>query len=222
MAKKPATGSGGSKRRTKADATVDHGRTVIEAALRLAASRGWRDLSLLDIADEAGLSLAEVYALYPSKQAVLGGFSRLIDQEVLSGDDVDGRDESARDRLFEVLMRRFDALQPHRDGVSRILAAVSCDPFAALCGAKSLRRSMATMLEAAGLSASGCRGMLRVKGLSAIYLSSLKVWLKDESQDMAKTMAALDKKLNQADGLVRRCQDIGSKSAKPEDAGQAA
>lgn len=81
---------------------------------------------------------------------------------------------------------------------------------------------MATMLEAAGLSASGCRGMLRVKGLSAIYLSSLKVWLKDESQDMAKTMAALDKKLNQADGLVRRCQDIGSKSAKPEDAGQAA
>ena len=63
---------------------------------------------------------------------------------------------------------------------------------------------MAAMLEAARLSTSGCRGRLRVKGLMAIYLATLRVWLRDETNDLAKTMAALDGQLRRVEALIGR------------------
>ena len=98
---------------------------IIDAALALARTRDWRTVSLSDIADEAGVSLAQVYTVFSSKAAIVGGFMKRIDQHVLDGAAVDST-ESARDRLFEVLMRRFDALAPHKDAVAAILAA--CAP----------------------------------------------------------------------------------------------
>jgi hypothetical protein len=78
------------------------------------------------------------------------------------------------------------------------------DPLAACCGLGRLARSMAATLEAAGFSTTGCRGVLRIKGLSAIYLATLRVWLRDDSEDMAKTMAQLDKQLSRVDGFLGR------------------
>ena len=63
---------------------------------------------------------------------------------------------------------------------------------------------MAAMLEAAGISAGGFRGVLRTKGLSAVYLSALRTWFRDETADKSKTMAALDKALGRADRLASR------------------
>ena len=63
----------------------------------------------------------------------------------------------------------------------------------------SLLCSMAVMLEAAGVSAGGAAGRARAKGLAAIYLSVLRVWLDDDSEDASRTMAALDRHLDNAD-----------------------
>ncbi len=60
-------------------------------------------------------------------------------------------------------------------------------------------RSMAWMLEAAGVSAAGLRGTLRAKGLAAVWLYALRAWKTDDSADLAGTMAALDKALDQAE-----------------------
>ncbi len=181
---------------------------VIDAALALAAERGWRDLALADIAEAAGVSLADLYAHFRSKEAILVAFSRRIDAQVLAGDDPDLAVQPVRDRLFDVLMRRFDALAPHRDALRAILRASCADPLAAVCGALALRRSMACMLEAARLDASGLRGLARIKGLAAIYLATMRVWLDDDSADLARTMAALDRRLAQAERLIRLCRAI--------------
>ena len=86
---------------------------VIDTALALAAERGWRDLSLVEIAAAAKLPLSKLYPHYPSKTAILDAFMRRTDAAVLAEEtEPEG---SARDRIFDVLMRRFDALQPHRD-----------------------------------------------------------------------------------------------------------
>lgn len=172
---------------------------VIEAAMALAAERNWEQVSLLDIAQAAGVSLADLYRRYRSKQNVLAAFSRRIDEEVLAEEDVEDLDEPARDRLFDVLMRRFDHLLPYRAGIDSILRAYRRDPVMALGGLRQLRRSMACMLEAANLSSSGLRGELRLNGLCAIYVATLRTWLTDETADMAKTMAALD-------GYLRRIE----------------
>ncbi len=178
---------------------------VIDTAMKLAAERGWRDLSLAEIADAAKLPLSKVYPVFPSKTAILGAFSRQIDTAVLAAEEAGAREGGAHDRLFDTLMRRFDALRPYREALGNILCAEAGDPVSALCDLCRLRRSMACMLEAARLSATGLRGALRVKALGLVYLATLRVFLRDDSPDMAATMAALDRNLSRLGRLARLC-----------------
>jgi hypothetical protein len=51
------------------------------------------------------------------------------------------------------------------------------------------------MLEAAGISTVGLGGIVAVKLTVAAYLATSRVWLRDDSPDLAPTMAALDRRL---------------------------
>ncbi len=184
---------------------ADIPRHVIDTAMKLAAERGWRDLSLAEIADAAEVPLSKVHPVFPSKAAILGAFSRQIDAAVLAAEEAGAREGGAHDRLFDALMRRFDALRPYRQALGNILWAEAGDPASALCGLCRLKRSMACMLEAARLSTTGLRGALRVKALCLAYLATLRVFLRDESPDMAATMAALDRNLSHLGRLARLC-----------------
>ncbi len=173
--------------------------TVIDGALALAAREGWSRVSLADIAEEAGLSLDELRALFPSRNAILAGYAARIDRTVLSDRDPEMAGRPAPERLFDVLMRRFDALNEHKEAVRAILRSGAPDPAALVCGRLALHRSMGWMLEAAGLGSAGLRGRFRAEALAALYLSVLPVWLRDDSPDMASTMAALDRRLRRLD-----------------------
>ena len=191
-----------SAKASKAKASSGAKRPVIDAALDLAAEKGWRDLALADIAEAAGLSMAALYAQYPSKSAILSAHSREIDAAVLAETDSDRESESTKDRLFDLLMRRIDKLDAHKPGLLRIAEDTGRDPLSLVCSLANLDRSMAAMLEAAGLSTSGLRGVLRIKGLSAVYLAGLRAWFRDESPDKSKTMAALDRALGRAERMA--------------------
>ena len=184
---------------------ADIPRHVIDTAMKLAAERGWRDLSLAEIADAANLPLSKVYPVFPSKAAIIGAFSRQIDAAVLDAEEAGAREGGAHDRLFDALMRRFDALRPYRVALGNIVCAAAGDPASVLCGLCRLKRSMAGMLEAARLSTTGLRGALRVKALCVAYLATLRVFLRDDSPDMAPTMAALDRNLRHLGRLARCC-----------------
>ena len=183
---------------------------IIDAALALAAHQGWLGLSLAEIAGEAGLPLSTVHGAFSSKAAILRGFLARVDQAVLAGGETDA-EETARDRLFDLLMRRFDALAPHKQAVAALLREGTRDPSAAVSVLPGFLASMALMLEAAGLSASGLRGVARVQGLAVIQGAALRTWLKDDSSDMAATMAALDKGLGRAEALIRGLRRVGGK-----------
>jgi hypothetical protein len=62
-----------------------------------------------------------------------------------------------------------------------------------------LRRSMAAMLEAASVASDGLPGALRQNGLLAIHYAVSRVFDRDETQDLSKTMAALDNRLKTAE-----------------------
>jgi len=186
-------------------------RDAVDTALSLAAEKGWRDLALADIAAGAGLSLAELYAQHPSKQAILRAYSRKVDMAVLA--ETEKPEGPAKDRLFDVLMRRLDKLDPHKAGLQRIAEDTARDPLAMACSLARLDRSMAAMLEAAGISAAGLAGLIRVKGLSAVYMQGLRAWFRDDSPDKAKTMAALDRALGRADRLAGWVQRRGKRAA---------
>ena len=183
---------------------------IIDAALACIARQGWRRLSLADIAAEAGLPISRVYRVYQSKPAILRGFFRRIDEAVLAVPPEGEPDERPRDRVFDLLMRRFDALQPHRAALDVLARELPTDPLAALAAGAGLLRSMRWMLEAAGISGEGLGGAVAVKLTAAAYLATLRVWRRDESPDLAPTMAALDRRLRGIERFLAPRRRAGS------------
>ena len=177
---------------------------IVDSFFAVAAEKGWLKTSLKDIADHAGVSLAQLHDHYPSKPAILGAAMKRVDHTVLAGTGKASDSESVRDRLFDVMMRRFDALRPNKDAIAAILRDIPRDPPLGLFLACRGKRSMCWMLEAAGVSCGGILGELRVKGAMAIFAATLRVWLRDDSEDMGKTMAFLDKRLTRAETFMNR------------------
>lgn len=180
---------------------------LIDAALDLAAEHGWQAVTLADVALRAKQPLADVYAQFHSRTDILRAFLSHVDEQMMAGDIDPGA--SSRDRLFDVTMRRFEALNPHKRAVQSILRQ-GVDPVTALCGARRFGRSMALLLEAAGISSAGLGGLVRVNGMAAIYLYTLRCWLRDDTPDMARTMATLDTALRRADAVAGPLRHCGS------------
>src|SRR5438270_7178405 len=87
---------------------------IIDATLALIPTDGWRSLSLSAIAAAAELPILQVYRVFHSKQAILGGLYSRIDQIVLAEPPAAEPDERPRDRPFDLTMRRFDPLYPYK------------------------------------------------------------------------------------------------------------
>ncbi|MBP2294523.1 TetR family transcriptional regulator [Azospirillum rugosum] len=203
----PQTGSG-SEPGSKA-AEMD--RRVAAAAMRLAAEQGWSRTGLLDIARAADLSAAAFYQRYPDRADVLAAVSRTADMAVLADDQPPDpaldSGESARDRLFDVMMRRYDALQPYRDGLRVVMRDLRGEPLTALAFSRQFGRSMAWMLRAAGVEADRLGGAVLTAGLGAVQARVMRVFLDDDTADLSRTMAALDAELRRAErwaGTLRR------------------
>ncbi len=175
---------------------------AVHAALKLAAEQGWEYVSLRDIAGALGIGLGELRPYVEDKTDILVALGRVIDRKVLEAVGEGDKESSPRDRLFDVLMERFEALNDYRDGLCAVLDSFMCDPKQAVISLPHLARSMSWMLEAAGIGTEGVKGALKVAGLTAIYLKVLKDWKEDESPDLSKTMAALDKALGHADRMA--------------------
>lgn len=173
---------------------------VLETFLGLIAEKGYVDVSLREVAEAAGLGFADVYRLYPNKLSLAAAFMARIDAEVMAGTPSStDPEETPRDRLFDVMMRRYDALRPHRAALRALRRAGTRDPMLAISMGPPLRRSMAAMLEAASVASDGLPGALRQNGLLAILYAVSRVFDRDESQDLSKTMAALDNRLKTAE-----------------------
>ena len=176
---------------------------IISACLKLAVDKDWREVGLGEIAEAAKMPLNEVHKYFRSKNAVLKAFSQQVDTEVLANSVSVESDATTRDRLFELLMLRFDRLTRDREALARIICGtIIRDPLASVIGLKSTWCSMKQTLDSAGIETSGIFGCLKVKGLIAVYLQTIGTWLKDDSPNLDKTMVALDKSLTHAENLI--------------------
>jgi AcrR family transcriptional regulator len=173
---------------------------ALDAFIKLIAEKGFANVALRDVAQAAGLGLAELYRIYPDKVALVAAFAAKIDADVLAGTPTEtDPEETARDRLFDTMMRRYDALRPYREALAAIRQAGTRDPMLALAMGPALRRSMAAMLEAASVPSEGLSGALRQNGLLAIHVAVSRIYDRDETTDLSKTMAALDSRLKTAE-----------------------
>jgi AcrR family transcriptional regulator len=181
---------------------------IIEALMELAAEREWDDFGLTDVAARAGVSLSEFRDAFPSKGAVLAGFARKIDHVVLQQAGETLADEAPRERVFDVLMRRLDALAPYKLGLQGIMESVRREPLsgAALNGVAA--NSMRFMLAAAGIDINGNMAPIKLQGLVLAWGRVLDVWFEDDDAGQARTMAALDRELSRGETWVTRLDDL--------------
>jgi AcrR family transcriptional regulator len=178
---------------------------IVEAFMALLDAHPVEAIEFGEIAARAGVSLAELRNLFGSKLAILAAYLKDVDRRVLAGIDADLRDEEPRERLFDVLMRRIDALTAHKAAVRSLVGSARRNPPLALALNASAVRSQQWMLTAADIPASGPRGQLNAQGLALLFASVLQTWLADEDPGLARTMSALDRALargQRAAGLV--------------------
>lgn len=201
---------------------LDPEEKIVNAALGLAAVQGWSDLSLADIAKAAKLSLSDLSRHFASKAQILAAYGRRVDEKVLqeaSTEDMTG--EPPRDRLFDVLMMRFDALSENKEALKRISADLARDPLAAAPLLRPAMQSMGWMLEAAGIDSSGVAGALRVRGLALVWGAAFRVWL-DDGEDQSKTMAELDRRLHDASAIMTRLSRFDPRRRRADKSGEEA
>lgn len=181
---------------------------IIEALMELAGERTWEDISITDVATRANLSLADFRDQFPSKGAVLAGFSRKIDRVVLEATSDDLLGEPAKERLFDVLMRRLDALTPYKLGLEGVAEWVGRAPMAAAAINRLELNSMRFMLEAAGIDSEGPVGAVKLQGLVLLWGRILRTWFRDDDPGLAETMSQLDKELTRGGKIVGRAEDL--------------
>ncbi|MBM3592668.1 MAG: TetR family transcriptional regulator [Alphaproteobacteria bacterium] len=178
----------------------DH--SLVAALWRVISRHGWPGLSMRRLAAEAGKEAAMLRERFPTRLDLLLLHGRVMDHAVLAG-TIPGQDGPARDRIFDVLMRRLDAMQPHREGILRLIEDMRRDPLLALALAPHIGVSMRWMLEAAEIEAKSCEARLLALGLTGVWLATIRAWARDDSPDMGSTMAALDSALDRAERIAR-------------------
>ncbi|MEX1060736.1 MAG: TetR/AcrR family transcriptional regulator [Methyloceanibacter sp.] len=185
---------------------------AVRAALDLAKERNWGDISLSDIAHAANLSLADLRHEFSCKTDIIRAFQSEVDAEVLARARPAGEAQSPRDRLFDLVMTRFELMQPYKPALKRISSYLCCRPGEAATLLCSSLASQYWMLAGAGAKLDGAGGALRVTGLAAVYGKVFQVWLDDASPSLDKTMAALDKRLTKGErmlsGIETACEDV--------------
>jgi AcrR family transcriptional regulator len=196
MARKPRSDNGAPK---ETPALPPPGGTdrdnIIAAFLALLAERPFEEIGFGDIARRAGVTLAVARGEFGSTLGILAAHTKALDRKVLAGDENDMAEEPPRERLFDVLMRRIEAMAPHREAMRSLMRSASRNPGLAFALNGLALRSQRWMLTAADIDAAGPRGLIRAQGLTMLFASVLRTWVDDEDEGLAKTMAALDRAL---------------------------
>jgi len=208
MARKPARAQADPPASPPTPPTRSDRERIIATLMTLLAEKPIERIDLTEIATGAGVSLDALRGEFPSKLAILAAHVKAIDRAVLAGGDGDMAEEPPRERLFDVLMRRLEALAPHKEALASLIRSAQRNPGLALALNAMAVRSQQWMLAAAGIHSSGPRGMVRAQGLAILFARVLRTFVHDEDEGHARTMAELDRALGRGARLLGMLGDL--------------
>ena len=186
---------------------------VIKAAFKLLEERNWSKINLSDIARQAEVPLYEVQGLFLNKGEILTGFFRAVDAAVLKRvhaeeGDWSESDASAHDRLFDILMMRFEVLQDYKPSLRNLVNGFAQADGILDISLSSFLNSQIWLLEASNINSNSFMGRLKTVGISGVYLKAFRAWLRDDDPEMSKTMAVVDTELKQGDRILKRVESF--------------
>ena len=182
----------------------NHDKMVLlgDAAWNLLAKQTIDQIDFDAVADMAGLDRGIAGALSGSVQdLVLTKMAELDRQSLMETyDDIqDAGAVSIREKIIESFLHWFETYAPYRLQIEQLNRSARSHPDLALRLLAGLEALVRHILSMSGDPALGFKGMVRVKGVAAVFLATARVWMKDDSNDLAATMKMLDQRMSQAE-----------------------
>ena len=172
---------------------------VIEAILNHIPFDGWSKASLDMAAADCGLSEAEMHNLFPAGIVdAMAAYSHYADQKMITA--FHGQDAADIDvmpihiKIRSLILIRLEQAAPYKEVVRRTLAALARPQHAKLAS-QLLYKTVDEMWRAAGDTSTDYNFYTKRATLSAVYGATLLAFLSDNSADMKKTEAFLDRRL---------------------------
>ena len=177
---------------------------IVDRSVALAAEVGWDQVRLRRVAEDLGITLPEVLTHYRDLDAVADAWFRRPLAAMLSETEAGFIDLPARERVYLVMMRWFEAQHDERVVVGQMLDTklYPSHPHHWVPMIFNLSRLIQWVREAARLDAPGQRRQVEEVGLTLLFLVTLRVWLKDESDGLLTTRQFLRRRLGEADRLL--------------------
>ena len=195
-------------------------KAALKAALELACDKPWSDLTLIEIAKHAGIAMSDLYSL-ADKETLSDALEAWADED-MSAEAADMED-TPRERLFDVIMRRFEKMEAYRKGILSIMRVRDRSPARMANLLKARRASAKWALSCAGLdNGASTSQAAKTIGIAWVIGKTERAWRKDESGDFARTMATLDAELTLAEERLGRFERFTgtapktANTAKPE------
>lgn len=176
---------------------------IIDKALEMIAQKGWRETTTEAVIAASGVTEQAFFSEFDGLLSVVVAGSRRVNAAMFEARADFDADESTRDRLFALVMARFDAGKPWHKAIGELNLAAPKDPVLAAAAGKVLMQGSALVLKSAGISTSGPLGFARINAfMVGVLWPAARVWLRDDSEDFATTMAELDQRLARAERVA--------------------
>ena len=171
----------------------------VQAMLRHVPFDGWSKTAMQATAEEIGLSASDISRLFPKG---------LLSVVTIGSDDVDAkmvvefisRFSDKLDKMpvhlkvRELLLIRFEILRPHKEAVRKMFAFLA-KPAQAELASRLLYKTLDRVWRAAGDRSTDYNFYTKRATLAAVYGPTLLAFLDDDTSDMQKTRAFLDRRL---------------------------
>ena len=187
---------------------------VVETALALVEVRGWDHVTLEDIATEGGHSEKAVKALFDDIWDILIYVLQDIADKT-KAEVAEYLTDDWRENAMEILMTRFDLAQDHRAAFKRLPRDLAKHPRTVRRLARRFYDTMRDMMLLAGFPAEDINPAT-ISAFGLMYISVVDTWSKDDTPDMSRTMAAIDKRLGYFErvaGYLARLPDCPDRAA---------
>ena len=205
--------------------TTDQAPTIrdklIDATLMAVTDGGWRATHIKDVIEAAGVSEALFYREFDGLISVMVAASRRLNAAMVDAVADFEEEDSTREKLFALIMARFDAAMPWRAAIDDLARSAPTDPVLAAAAGQALMTMASRAMSLAGITVSGPLGFARVNAfMLSVILPAARIWLKDDSADLSKTMTGLNELLERAEWVASRSGPLAGLSGSAIDEGR--
>ena len=166
---------------------------------------GWDKFSIEKLSTKENIPVRDLKVFFKCKYSIVDKFSIMIDKNIESKLRLeDFKDSSKKDILFELIMMRFDEMEEFKSSLAKILDVSKNKPLLASIITRNVMNTMDFFLELSNCYSNYTFDVLKKNFLFLIYSITFKTWLSDNTEDLSKTMAELDKLLSTAENFQQK------------------